>query len=173
MDNVLTTHMELSLLDEKELIIRTQNGEADAFNPIIRKYRQKIYNLIYNRVHNRESAEDICQEVFLKAWKGLPNFKGQSGFYSWLYKIAINCSIDFLRKQNKQFIVSWEELPPNAEDMLQAIQKYPSLSQIVEKKEFGDILGEAVRQLPSGSTSRLSFALWRGTQNKGYCFALE
>ena len=66
MDNVLTTHMELSLLDEKELIIRTQNGEADAFNPIIRKYRQKIYNLIYNRVHNRESAEDICQYLQLR-----------------------------------------------------------------------------------------------------------
>ena len=65
-------------------------------------------------------------------------------------KIAINCSIDFLRKQNKRFILSWEELPPNAEDMLQAIQKHPALSQIVEKKEFVDILGEAVRQLPSG-----------------------
>ena len=150
MDNVLTTHMELSLLDEKELIIRTQKGEADAFNPIVSKYRQKIYNVIYKRVNNRESAEDICQDVFLKAWKGLPNFKGQSAFYSWLYKIAINCSVDFLRKQNKQFVVSWEELSSNAEDMLQAIQKHPSLSQIVEKKEFGDILGEAVRQLPSG-----------------------
>ena len=64
----------------KELIIRTQKGEADAFNPIVSKYRQKIYNLIYNRVHNRESAEDICQDVFLKAWKGLPNFKGPIGF---------------------------------------------------------------------------------------------
>ena len=80
MDNVLTTHMELSLLDEKKLIIHTQNGEANAFNPIVSKYRQKIYNLIYNRVHNRESAEDICQDVFLKAWKGLPNFKGTIGF---------------------------------------------------------------------------------------------
>ena len=118
--------------------------------PIIRKYRERIYNLLYNRVHNKETAEDLCQEVFLKAWKGLPNFKGQSAFYSWLYKIAVNCSIDFLRKQNKGFILSWEDLPPNAEDILQAIQKHPSLYQIVEKKEFGHILSEAVRQLPPG-----------------------
>ena len=150
MYNTITTHAELSAHDEQELIARTQNGEANAFNPIIRKYRESIYNLLYNRVHNKETAEDLCQEVFLKAWKGLPNFKGQSAFYSWLYKIAVNCSIDFLRKQNKGFILSWEDLPPNAEDILQAIQKHPSLYQIVEKKEFGHILSEAVRQLPPG-----------------------
>ena len=150
MYNTITTQAELSAHDEQELIARTQNGEANAFNPIIRKYRERIYNLLYNRVHNKETAEDLCQEVFLKAWKGLPKFKGQSAFYSWLHRIAVNCSIDFLRKQNKQFILSWEELPPNTEDMLQTIQKYPSLCQIVEKKEFGDILREAVRQLPPG-----------------------
>ena len=150
MYDTITTHTELSLIDEKDLIMRTQNGEANAFNPIISKYRQKIYNLIYNRVPNHEAAEDICQEVFLKAWKALPNFKGQSAFYSWLYKIAVNCSLDFLRKQNRGIEVSWEDLPPNAEDMFQAIQKHPSLSQIVEKKEFCDILGEAVDKLPSG-----------------------
>ena len=150
MENVITTHMELSLADEKELIIRTQRGESEAFNPLVNKYRQKIYNLIYQRVRNRETAEDICQEVFLKAWKALPNFKGQSAFYSWLYKIASNCSTDFLRKQNKQSVISWEELPSNAEMVLEVTQTRPSISQIVEKKEFECIVAEAVRQLPTG-----------------------
>ncbi len=150
MENTFTTQRELSLLDEKELIKRTQKGESEAFNPLVNKYRQKIYNLIYQRVHNRETAEDICQEVFLKAWKALPNFKGQSAFYSWLYKIAINCSTDFLRKQNKQFVISWEELPSNAEEILQTTQKHLSLNQILEKKEFEYIVDEAVRQLPTG-----------------------
>lgn len=150
MHNVITTQTELSLLDEKELIIRTQKGEADAFNPIVSKYQQKIYNLMYQRVRDRETAEDLCQEVFLKAWQALPNFKGQSAFYSWLYKIAINCSIDFLRKQNKQLVLSWEELPPNSDEILQEIQKKPSISQILEKKEFRNIVGKAVRQLPTG-----------------------
>ena len=153
MEKTITTYMELSLLDEKELIIRTQRGEPEAFNPLVNKYRQKIYNLIYQRVHNRETAEDICQEVFLKAWKALPKFKGQSAFYSWLYKIAVNCCTDFLRKQNKQFVISWEELPSNAEEILQTTQIHPSLSQILEKKEFEYIISEAVRQLPAGQRS--------------------
>ena len=150
MDNTLTRNSELCSVEEQELIIRTQRGDKDAFNPIVRKYQQKIYNLIYQRVRDRETAEDICQEVFLKAWQALPNFKGQSTLYSWLYKIAINCSIDFLRKQNKQFVLSWEELPSHSDEILQAIQKHPSISQILEKKEFRNIVGKAVRQLPTG-----------------------
>lgn len=150
MENTLTTNSELSHFEEKELITRTQKGDADAFNQIVMKYQQKIYNLIYQRVRDHETAEDICQEVFLKAWQALPNFKGGSAFYSWLYKIAINCSIDFLRKQNKTVVLSWEELPPNAENILQANQKHPSISQILENKEFRNIVDKAVRRLPSG-----------------------
>ena len=150
MQNTLTTHTELSRLDETELITRTQNGDAEAFNPIVSKYQQKIYNLIYQRVRDREMAEDICQEVFLKAWQALPNFRGQSAFYSWLYRIAINCSIDFLRKQDKRFVLSWEELPQHADETLKASLRQPSISQILEKKEFRNIVGKAVRQLPTG-----------------------
>lgn len=144
-----TTHAELSLYDEKRLIMRTQKGETDAFNPIVSKYRQKIYNLIYQRVGNCETAEDLCQEVFLKAWQALPNFKGQSAFYSWLYKIAINCSIDFLRRQNKQSVLSWEEFSQNSDNILEVTQEHFLISQILEKKEFRNIVGKAVRQLPT------------------------
>lgn len=150
MENTLTRSSELSLVEEKKLIIRTQKGETDAFNPIVSKYQQKIYNLLYQRVRDRETAEDICQEVFLKAWQALPNFKGQSAFYSWLYKIAINCCIDFLRKQNKGIVMSWEELPQHADKAIEASQRQPSISQILEKKEFRNIVGKAVRQLPTG-----------------------
>lgn len=147
MENTSPTNLELNHFEENELIIRTQKGDTKAFNPIVTKYQQKIYNLIYKRVHNRESAEDICQEVFLKAWKALPNFKGQAAFSSWLYKIAINCSIDFLRKQNKRFVLSWEELPLNADEIFEATQKQSLISQNLEKKELRNILSEAVRQL--------------------------
>ena len=147
MENTLTTHTELCHLDETELIMRTQKGDAEAFNPIVAKYQQKIYNLIFRRVQDHGNAEDICQEVFLKAWQALPEFKGQSAFYSWLYKIAVNCSIDFLRKQNRRSVLSWEDLPQNSDELLEAIQKQPSISQILEKKEFRNIVDKAVRQL--------------------------
>lgn len=150
MENTLTRNSELSPVEEKKLIIRTQNGDTNAFNPIVSKYQQRIYNLIYQRVRERETTEDLCQETFLKAWQALPNFKGQSAFYSWLYKIAINCSIDFLRKQNKQFVLSWEELPQHSNETLEASKKQPSISQILEKKEFRNIVDKAVRQLPTG-----------------------
>ncbi len=87
MDNSFVTKSELSLYDEKKLINRTQKGESEAFNPIVNKYRQRIYNMIYHRVSDRETAEDICQEVFLKAWEALPKFKGQSALYSWIFDI--------------------------------------------------------------------------------------
>ena len=90
-----------TILMSRKLVTRVLNGDADAFNPLVRKYQQKIYNLIYRQVHDRETAKDLCQEVFLKAWQALPKFKGQSVFYTWLYKIAVNCSIDFLRKHKQ------------------------------------------------------------------------
>lgn len=149
MENTFTTNSELSLFEEKELILRIQKGDTEAFNPIVTKYQQKIYNLIYQRVRDRETAKDICQEVFIKAWQALPNFKGQSAFYSWLYRIAVNCSIDFIRKQNRRCVLSWEELQQNTDEIIKVTQKQSSISQILEKKEFSDILGKAVRQLPT------------------------
>ena len=147
-----TIHAELNHFDEQELVTRAQNGDTEAFNPLVCKYQQKIYNLIYRQVHDRETAKDLCQEVFLKAWQALPKFKGQSMFYTWLYKIAVNCSIDFLRKrkQKKQIIFACEALPQNADDVLPMIQMQPSPCEILEKEELGQIIRKAVYQLPSG-----------------------
>ena len=106
------TASELEQIDEDELVNRFQNGDTDAFNPLMLKYQKKIYNLIYQRIRDRETAKDISQEVFLKAYKALPNFKGGSAFYSWIYRIAINCSIDFQRQRNRSKVLTFEELPP-------------------------------------------------------------
>ena len=148
MRNASTIHAELNHFDEQELVTRAQNGDTEAFNPLVRKYQQKIYSLIYRQVHDRETAKDLCQEVFLKAWQALPKFNGQSVFYTWLYKIAVNCSIDFLRKQNKQMIFACETLPQNPDDALPMIQMQPSPCQILEQEELGHTIRRAVHQLP-------------------------
>ena len=150
MNNALNTHEKYKLHDEQELITRTQNGDAEAFNPLVRKYQQKIYNLIYRKVRDQEAAKDLCQEVFLKAWQALPKFKRQSAFYTWLYQIAVNCSIDFLRQQNRQIVFACEELPQNADDILPMLQMHPSPYQILEEKELGHIIRTAVGHLPPG-----------------------
>lgn len=149
MKNTLV-YTELDLLDEEELITRTQNGDTEAFNPLIRKYQKRIYNLIYWRVRNHVAAEDICQEVFLKAWQALPDFKGKSVFYSWLHQIAVNCSIDFIRKQNREIVFAYEALTVNSDDTIQTPHTHASPHEILEQEELGHIIRKAVTQLPAG-----------------------
>ena len=149
MNATLKGREKCSYLDEAELITRTQNGDTEAFTPIVHKYRERIYKLIYRWVHHHETAEDLCQEVFLKAWQALPRFDGRSLIYSWLYRIAVNCSKDYLRKQKRQFVFACEELPDNADDVLQMTRMQPGPDEILEKKEFRSIISECVRQLPS------------------------
>ena len=148
MKYTLATHTELNHLDEEELIARTQNGDTEAFNPLIRKYQKQIYNLIYGRVRNHEAAEDICQEVFLKAWRALPRLQRKSVFYNWLYQIAVNCSIDFIRKQRRQIVFAYEELTINADDTFQMTQTHSSPHNLLEQEELRDIIRKAVAQLP-------------------------
>ena len=144
------TASELEHIDEDELVNRFQNGDTEAFNPLVLKYEKKIYNLIYQRIRDREIAKDISQEVFLKAFKALPDFKGGSAFYSWIYRIAINSSIDFQRRRNRNRVLTFEELPPDADEVLRMSDAHPSPEKLLEEKELGKIIREAVRKLPPG-----------------------
>ena len=144
------TASELEHIDEDELVNRFQNGDIEAFNPLVLKYEKKIYNLIYQRIRDREIAKDISQEVFLKAFKALPDFKGGSAFYSWIYRIAINSSIDFQRRRNRNRVLTFEELPPDADEVLRMSDAHPSPEKLLEEKELGKIIREAVRKLPPG-----------------------
>ena len=141
--------VELSGSNESELVKQFQDGDIEAFNPLILKYQQRIYNLIYLRVHDQETAKDLCQDVFLKAFKALSNFKGKCTFYSWIYRIAENCTIDFLRKQKHRMVFPLEELSTHTENTLQMTDMYPSPCQILEDEELGYIIRKAVNRLPS------------------------
>ncbi|RKU38272.1 hypothetical protein C6496_07225 [Candidatus Poribacteria bacterium] len=144
------TDPNLEQIGEDELIRRFQNGDTEAFNPLILKYQKKIYNFLYRRVRDRETAKDLCQEVFLKAFKALPNFKGDSTFYSWVYRIAINCSIDFQRQRNRVKVLTFEELSFDADDVLRMLNSHPSPEMLTESEELGRIIRKAVEKLPPG-----------------------
>ena len=139
---------EIDLIDEHDLVTRFQNGDTAAFNTLVLKYQTRIANLIYRHIKDTETTKDLCQDVFLKAYKALPKFKRESAFYSWLYRIAINCCIDYLRQQNRNKTITFDELTAKPEEML-LISKYPSPSQLVEMEELGDIINKAVQQLPT------------------------
>lgn len=85
--------------DDAELVARCQRGDTQAFNELVTRYRGKIYAMIYNMVHNDADAWDLAQDGFLKAWKSIGKFRGQSSFYTWLYRITMNVTIDALRKK--------------------------------------------------------------------------
>ena len=85
--------------DEYILIERTQHGDIEAFNPLVQRYQHRIYTHILGRIRNAETAKDLTQETWIKAFRAIKAFRGTASFYSWLYRLAENTCIDFFRKQ--------------------------------------------------------------------------
>ena len=83
--------------DDAALIERCRAGDIAAFEPLVEKYRQRVWRLAYNVLRDREEAWDVSQEAFVRAWQALPNFRGQSAFYTWLFRIAMNVASDRAR----------------------------------------------------------------------------
>ena len=86
--------------DDLELVARSQAGDTSAFNELVTRYRNRTYAMIYNMVRNEQDAWDLAQDGFLKAWKSIGKFRGQSSFYTWLYRIVMNVTIDSLRRKH-------------------------------------------------------------------------
>jgi len=89
-------------MTELELVVLAKAGDQDAFEQLVRDNEKRIYNLVLRMVGNPEDALDLSQESFLKAWKGLPSFKGDSAFSTWVYRLASNPCLDFLRRRKRQ-----------------------------------------------------------------------
>jgi RNA polymerase sigma-70 factor (ECF subfamily) len=87
---------------DEELVKRVQAGDKKAFDALVLKYQHKIVNLVSRYVHDPSSALDVSQEAFIKAYRGLANFRGDSAFYTWLYRIAINTAKNYLVSQNRR-----------------------------------------------------------------------
>src|SRR3954449_775093 len=85
--------------DELQLVAKCQVGDTLAFNDLVTRYRQRAFAMIYNMVRNEQDAWDLTQDGFLKAWKSIARFRGQSSFFTWLYRILTNITIDWLRKK--------------------------------------------------------------------------
>ena len=134
--------------DDKVLVERFQNGETEVFNELVTRYQGKIYNLVYKYVPNSETAKDLSQEIFIKAFRALPHFKRQSAFYSWLYRIAVNLCIDFIRQQKRGQPLSFEDLPAGGNDEVALNDVSPLPPDQIETQELGQIIGQAVQQLP-------------------------
>ncbi len=85
--------------DDLTLVRRAQGGDADAYDELIRRYQRQIYGVIYHMTSHHEDANDLAQEAFVKAWQALKSFKGDSSFFTWLYRIAVNRTLNHLKQR--------------------------------------------------------------------------
>lgn len=92
-----------------ELLKAVKAGDATAYRGIVEKYQGRVYAMTYGMVRNREDARDITQDAFVKAYNNLDGFRLESSFYTWLYRIAMNLAIDFIRKRQRQGTTSYDE----------------------------------------------------------------
>jgi RNA polymerase sigma-70 factor (ECF subfamily) len=85
--------------DDGALVERCRQGDLAAFEPLVEKYRERVWRLAYRYLRDRDEARDVAQEAFVKAWQALPSFRGQSAFYTWLFRIAVNVAADRARQR--------------------------------------------------------------------------
>jgi RNA polymerase sigma-70 factor (ECF subfamily) len=96
------------------LLLEAQAGNFRAFDRLVLKYRERVYSVVYNIIAHREDAADLTQEAIIKAYQSLSKFRGQSSFYTWLYRIAVNLSLNHLRRNRWKRLFSFEKLQEDA-----------------------------------------------------------
>jgi RNA polymerase sigma factor (sigma-70 family) len=106
---------EPELVDESVLVKRARRGDLAAYDDLIRRYQERIYATLYHMTSNHEDANDLAQEAFIKAFQALKSFKGGSSFYTWVYRIAVNKTINFLKQRRHKAQMSLDDLDFNAE----------------------------------------------------------
>ena len=131
------------------LVRRVQAGEKAAFDLLVKKYQQKVMNLVSRYIKDNSEVMDITQEAFIKAYRALPNFRGESAFYTWLYRIAINTA--------KNFLVAKGRRPPGTDvdsreaesfSNVDALKENASPERMVLSQELKQILFDAFEKLP-------------------------
>ena len=101
--------------DDIQLVRRAQQEDLDAYDLLIRRYQERIYATLYNMTSNHEDANDLTQETFIKAYKALKSFKVDSSFFTWIYRIGVNKTINFLKQRKNRSAMSLNDLDFNAE----------------------------------------------------------
>jgi RNA polymerase sigma factor (sigma-70 family) len=133
-----------------EIVRRVQAGDVAAFDVLIRKYRERLFGVVYNLTSNREDAADLTQDAFIKAFQSIQRFGGQSSFFTWLYRIAVNSAITHLRKSRLRSFFSLESIDldePVARDIVVALTDKSGGERDTYVRELQERLNAAMHKL--------------------------
>lgn len=134
---------------DADLVRRVQDGDQAAFDLLVRKYQHKIFGLLYRYVKDSAEVHDVAQEVFVKAWRALPNFRGDSQFYTWLYRIAINTAKNYLTSKARRPINDNLDITDPEEHGLQSrIQDVATPEHMLLTDELRETVEAAIADLP-------------------------
>ena len=136
--------------DDNMLIERAQKGDRDALDGLIRKYEKRAYQYAYRLTSNGEEASDVVSEAFVRVYSALHNFKGNSAFTTWLYRILTNCFLDHRKKERSRTTTSLEAaLQTDDGDLERQVESQdPTPDDIAEKKQREEVFESAVAGLP-------------------------
>ncbi|WP_144210180.1 RNA polymerase sigma factor RpoE [Shewanella donghaensis] len=136
-------------ISDQQLVERVQRGDKNAFNLLVQKYQNKVMSLISRYIRNQADIADVAQEAFIKAYRALPNFRGESAFYTWLYRIAVNTAKNHLVSQSRK-------TPANSVDAEEAeyyegsdaLKEFASPERLVLSEEINRVIFETLESLP-------------------------
>jgi len=138
--------------DESVLVNAARNGDVGAFEQLVRRYDRNVFRIAQHITQNREDAEDVVQDAFLKAFQNLGQFQGQSKFYTWLVRIAVNEALMRLRRRRPERTVSLDEDVKTEEDSIprEVADWSPNPEQLYSQAELKDILSKTIQGLSPG-----------------------
>lgn len=150
----MTTERDIDLL----LVERVQRGDKLAFDLLVSKYQRKLFRLVLRLVVNQTEAEDVVQETFIKAYRALHQFRGDSAFYTWLYRIGINTAKNFLDNQGRRVPTSTDSSAEQIEtfDEGENLRDINTPESMLASKQIAETVNSAMNELPEDLRTALS-----------------
>lgn len=147
---VASPERQLEADSDLEVVRRVQNGEVGAFDQLVLKYRGRVYSVVYNLTSNREDAADLTQDAFIKSFQSINRFQGQSSFFTWLYRIAVNSTLTHLRKNRLRTFFSFEKINEDdkvSSEVIAALTDTTGADHETFARELQEKLNEAMQKL--------------------------
>ena len=159
---------------DKEIIERVKSGEKEAYDLLVLKYQQRVINLISRFVKNHSDALDVSQETFIKAYRALPNFRGESAFYTWLYRIAVNTAKNHLTVQSRKItksdydVADIEQIEGNM-----SLTEQTTPESLLVKDELQETILKTIENLPEDLKSAIMLREIEGLSYEGIAEVME